>query len=482
MTQNYTVQDLSHWEEVTREKAEEYGLNCNPQDFDLCDHNQMISLMTYSGMPAHYPHWSYGKSAEKTRTLYDRGVMGLPYEMVINSNPSLAYLMSGNSLSLQILTMAHVYGHNDFFKNNFTFKHTRPELTIGNFKMRADMIREFIEQFGFEKVEKLLDASHALAYQCRRNLQIRKLSHKEQRERAHENSLPKHDPFQNIHKRQERVEVDDTKLPVQPEEDILLFIAENNPHLKDWERFVMETVHNQAQYFIPQIETKIMNEGWACYWHHKIMTNIDLPESLFMEFLVNHNQVVRPHPGTINPYYLGYKIWHDIFRRQEEPTAEEIEEHGKPTISGNDMIFDVRKSDRDTSFLRRFLTENLMREMDMFEYERKGDEVVVSKISDEDNWKDIKKTLVRNVGMGSFPVIKIIDANFSGSRGLLLCHEDDGRELHHGYAKATLAHLESLWGGPVFLETIRGNKKYRLRIKKKDGVNQLSLRKIKDKT
>ena len=141
MGTDYTLKDLEYWDVRVREKVEEFGLDCYPQEFEICDHAQMLGYMAYSGMPSHYPHWSYGKAYEKLKTLYDHGVSGIPYEMVINSSPALAYLMRDNTLCLQILTIAHVYGHNDFFKNNFTFKSTRAEFTIGTFKAHADRVR-----------------------------------------------------------------------------------------------------------------------------------------------------------------------------------------------------------------------------------------------------------------------------------------------------------------------------------------------------
>src|SRR5256885_5918916 len=181
---DWDIKDLEYWDDRIREKVEEFGLSCYPQEFELCDHFQMLGYMAYSGMPAHYPHWSYGKSYEKLKTMYDYGVSGIPYEMVINSSPALAYLMRDDSLCLQILTIAHVYGHNDFFKNNFTFKSTRPEFTIGGFKAHADRIRRYVDtpSIGLEKVENLLDAAHALALQCRRNLAVKKLTEEQERD------------------------------------------------------------------------------------------------------------------------------------------------------------------------------------------------------------------------------------------------------------------------------------------------------------
>ena len=202
---NYTLKDLEYWDERIQEKVAELGLDCFPQEFEICDHAQMLGYMAYSGMPSHYPHWSYGKSYEKLKTLYDYGVSGIPYEMVINSDPAIAYLMRDNSLCLQILTIAHVYGHNDFFKNNFTFKTTRPEFTVGTFKAHADRIRRYVDSpsVGLEKVEPFLDAAHSLALQCRRNLAVKKLSEEEERQRLIAVATPPPDPFQRIHRRPE---------------------------------------------------------------------------------------------------------------------------------------------------------------------------------------------------------------------------------------------------------------------------------------
>ncbi len=473
MGKPWTVKDLEYWDEKIRERVEEVGLSCFPQEFEVCDHEQMLSYMAYSGMPAHYPHWSYGKSYEKLKTLYDYGVSGLPYEMVINANPSLAYLMHGNSLCLQILTIAHVYGHNDFFKNNFTFRDTRPELAISNFKVRADRVRAYSEDpsIGVDKVEEILDAAHALSYQCRRNMAIRKLSREEQEEQVLIAAQPQADPFHSIHKPAEYVPPDLTKVPLQPEEDILLFIRDHNPYLSEWQKDLLTIAHEQAQFFIPQIETKIMNEGWASYWHHYLMNSLDLPEGLHMEFLVHHNQVVRPHPGSINPYYLGFKLWHEIRRSYDEPTPEEIEKYGEPDKSGTEKIFEVREVDRDVSFLRRFLTEELMREMDMFEYERRGDDLVISQVSDEENWQRVKDTLIAGTGMGSLPVIRIEDADYKQNRVLYLTHAHDGRDLELGYAEKTLAYVYQLWGREVLLETNLQGSGYVLSYDD-DGFNQ----------
>jgi len=456
----YTLKDLEYWDARIREQVAEFGLDCFPQEFEICDHAQMLGYMAYSGMPSHYPHWAYGKAYEKLKTLYDYGVSGIPYEMVINSNPALAYLMRDNSLCLHILTIAHVYGHNDFFKSNFTFRTTRPEFTLGTFKAHADRVRHYVDtpSIGLEKVENFLDAAHSLSLQCRRNLAVKKLSEEAERERLIAVATPPEDPFQRIHRRQEATEPDLKRVPPTPDEDLLLFVRDHNPFLQEWERDLLTIVHEEAQYFIPQIETKIMNEGWASFWHKRILDALELPQELHLEFVVRHNQVVRPIPGQLNPYHLGLKLWEDIERRGDQPTPEE-KENLPPGKTGRDLLFQTREVDRDASFLRRWLHERLMRDLDLFRYEAKGDDLVVSEVSDEEGWRKVKETLVKTVGMGSIPVIRVEDADHNHNRTLLLTHLHDGRDLQLEYAEKTLAYVNRLWGREVALETVVNGKR-----------------------
>jgi stage V sporulation protein R len=458
---SWSIESLADWDARIRDKALEFGLDPFPQEFEICDHHEMLSAMAYHGMPSHYPHWSYGKSFEKLKTLYDYGVSGLPYEMVINANPSLAYLMRDNSLLLQILTIAHVYGHNDFFRHNFTFSHTRPEYVLAKFRGHAGRVRAYSEDpsIGPNGVERVLDAAHALSLQCRRNLSIKKLPYEEERRRLALAARPREHPYDALHKRAEPEEPDPHKVPPSPEEDLLLFIRDHNRFLEAWERDLLTIVVEQTQYFIPQIETKIMNEGWASFWHREILNSLDLPQDLYLEFLVRHNQVLRPIPGGLNPYHLGLKVWDDLLSRADQPTPEEREVYGQAGGEDFAKLFEVRAADRDVSFLRRFLTQPLMQALDLFEYQTRGDEQVVAEVSDEEGWRQVKKTLLRGVGMGGVPVIKVEDADHGRSGALYLRHYHDGRDLHQGYGERTLAHLYELWGRKVVLETVLGGKK-----------------------
>jgi len=460
MAAQYTIEDLQEWNQRIVELVKRYGLDPYPQEFEVCDHDEMLSYMVYSGMPSHYPHWSYGKGFEKLKTLYDYGLSGLPYEMVINSNPSIAYLMRDNSLALQVLTIAHVYGHSDFFRNNVTFKTTQAEYTIETFKAHANRVRHYVEDpsIGLDKVERILDAAHALSLQCRRNLFVRKQSEEEQVEAKLEESKPTHDPFQSIHRRKEWVAPDLAKIPPYPEEDILIFIRDHNPQLTEWEKDLLTIVHQQAQYFIPQIETKIMNEGWASFWHKRILEALELPQDLRMEFIVRHTQVLCPSPGGLNPYHVGMKIWEDIERRWSHPDPEEEKEFGPKNKTATEKLFEVREVERDSSFLRRYLTEQLVRELNLFEYQTRGNDQVITRVADEESWQAIKTTLIQNVGTGTTPVIKVEDADYNNNRTLFLKHSHDGRDLQLEYAEKTLQYLQQLWGREVALETIVNGK------------------------
>jgi len=197
------------------------------------------------------------------------------------------------------------------------------------------------------------------------------------------------------------------------------------------------------------METKIMNEGWASYWHHKIMSSLDLPQEIFLEFMVRHNQVICPHPGGLNPYHVGFMVWHDIEKRFG----------GADTPEGRAKMMVVRESDRDVAFLRRFLTHDLMRELDIFSYAPRGEHLVVDAVSDEDHWENVRNKLLLQVGCSSMPVIRIADCDHKGGRILYLVHDHDGRDLDLSQAEKTLEHLRYLWGHDCYLETSLREKK-----------------------
>ncbi|MGG7150469.1 SpoVR family protein [Clostridium neonatale] len=434
---DYTVEDLKIWNEKIEKKVEEYGLDFYPQEFEMIGFNDMIGYESYVGMPSRYPHWSFGKSYEKNKMLYSLNLTGLPYEMVINSDPCLAYLMKDNTVLLQILTMAHVYGHNDFFKNNRLFKQgTKAKYTLEMFNLNSKIIREYIDDpsIGYEKVERILDAAHAIKYQVGRTIGVKELSDNEIKESIIKDYESKKENRSFLDSYEEIKLPNLDKIPLEPVDDIMGFIIEYGS-LKEWEKTILSIVKREAEYFLPQIETKIMNEGWASYTHYNILKQLDLPQELYLEFIKRHNDVIAPAIGGLNPYYIGFKMFEDIEKKY-----------------GKEKIFEVRAIERDSSFLRRYLTQELCEELNLFEYNQRTFDTIIEEISDEDGWKTIRDTLSYTCGMGGIPYVRIIDLN-KNDRTLTLENVYDGRTLDLSYAKATLKYIQELWGYDVKLIT-----------------------------
>jgi len=440
----FSLQELNYWNSIIEDIWQREGLNCYNQEFEICSYEEMICYETYIGMPSHYPHWSYGKTYEKIKTLHKYNLTGLPYEMVINSDPCLAYLMKDNTLLLQILTMAHVYGHNDFFKNNRLFRDgTNAKYTIEMFKNQANRIREYIQDpsIGYEKVEKMLNAAHSIKFQTQRITNEKTLEEDEKFHRYMDKTTngavsmyPLLEP-----KEEKKAVTAIRKIPLSPEEDVLKFIITYG-RLEDWEKDILSIVRQETRYFIPQIETKIMNEGWASFWHYRILNELSLPQDLHMEFLKRHNQVIKPLEGQINPYFVGFKIFENIFKKY-----------------GREKLFEVREIERDQSFIRRYLTEELCQEMHLFEYIKLSSDYIVSEISDELGWKKVRDSLADMSGLGSVPVI-VVDELRQKDNTLILNHIYDGRELEFTNTYETMKHTVDLWGGKVALKTILDDK------------------------
>lgn len=440
---DYTPEDLSCWNEKIEQLVDEMGLSYYPQEFEICSYEDMLSYEAYVGMPARYPHWSFGKAYERTKTFYRYNLTGLPYEMVINSNPCLAYLMKDNTRLLQILTMAHVYGHNDFFRNNRLFKlGTRAEFTLEMFKSHARRIREYITDpsIGYARVEGVLDAAHSLRLQSYRIVGQKLLTDEEKKKLVIERHQPQPSEHPLLDQKAAAQPLDLNMIPLEPEEDILLFLYKYAP-LSEWEKDILLIVREESLYFLPQIETKIMNEGWASYWHYKILNRLKLPQELHLEFLKRHNQVIRPIEGGLNPYHIGFRIFEELEKEHPEDPS---------------FIFSVREQERDSSFIRRFLSLKLCKELNLFEYGKKAREYIISEVADDEGWRTIRNTLANNIGIQAVPDIKVMEVK-GKNKVLKLDHEWEGRELQLEYAHETLKHIAYLWRGKVQLRTMVRN-------------------------
>ncbi|MGV8982269.1 SpoVR family protein [Clostridium sp.] len=454
---DYSLKDLEDWNEKIEKIVKKIGLNFYPQEFEMIGYKDMLAYESYIGMPSRYPHWSFGKSYEKNSTVYKYNLTGLPYEMVINSDPCIAYLMKENTLLLQILTIAHVYGHNDFFKNNRLFVDgTRASSTVEMFKFHADMVRSYINDpsIGYEKVERILDAAHAIKLQTSRVIGEKRIQAEDLKQRLLDDYKNSNEVHSSLDAYVKLAFPDLNKIPLQPEEDILYFIIKYGD-IEEWEKSLLEFVRKETAYFLPQIETKIMNEGWASFWHYNILKELKLPDELYLEFIKRHNDVIAPGYGSINPYFIGFKIFEDILKRY-----------------GKDKIFEVRAIERDESFLRKYLTEELCAELNLFEYAAKDGTYVISEVADDSGFKNIRNTLASSCGVGTVPLIRVVEMS-QKDKTLTLEHVFDGRELNITYAEATLKYIYELWGHNVTLKTTQLGKEVRLEcVNKKISVKR----------
>ena len=425
---DWNLNDLAEWDEKICEIAKSHNLDWYPIIYETCDYYEMIGNMSYHGMPSHYSHWSFGKSFERTHQMYNLGMEGLPYELIINSNPSISYLMRENPLYLQILIMAHCVGHSDFFKNNRMFSHTRPDSVVSRFRNAKKRIQSYVEDpsIGVEKVEEILDAAHSVQFQIP-SFPYERKSHAELYEKYVE-MVKNSDTSEFDH-------IDLQKIPLEKDYDVLGFIVENCQRLDDWQIDLIEIVRDQSRYFMPQIQTKIMNEGWACFWHYRIIHELELPQDLHLPFIKSHNQVVRPHIGGINPYHLGFHLFNKIEERH-----------------GLEECFIARETSHDAAFLRQYLTREDCEELNLFSFANKKGTYTIEEISDEDGWKEVKNTLLKNVGNTGIP--KIFVSDIEDVNVLCLTHEHDGRDLDLKYADEVVLHVSTLWDDIVKLITI----------------------------
>jgi stage V sporulation protein R len=433
-------------EEIT-DIAKGFGLDFYPMRYEICPADIIYTFGAY-GMPTRFSHWSFGKNFHRMKLQYDLGLSKI-YELVINSDPCYAFLLEGNSLIQNKLIVAHVLAHCDFFKNNVRFSRTNRNM-VESMAATAERIRQYEIEHGTEAVESFIDA--VLSIQEHVDPSITKpyrqteLRYYKYRKRPAEQSAAKTAPktgYEDLWELEERGKEPETKeeakrFPPAPEKDLLLFIEEYAPYLEDWQRDILTMLRDEMLYFWPQLETKIMNEGWASSWHQRILRELDLTEDETIEYSKLNSGVVQPSRHTLNPYYLGLKILDDIETRWDR-----------------DKIFEVREFDSDQSFIRNYLTKELVEELDLYIFEKKGAEW---KITDK-TWENIRDQLVYSRVNGGFPVILVEDGDYQRNGELYLAHSYEGVELDLKYVEKTMPYIYQLWGKSIHLETVVEDKK-----------------------
>ncbi|WP_225228904.1 SpoVR family protein [Bacillus sp. PS06] len=445
-------------DEIT-EIADGFGLDYYPMRYEICPADIIYTFGAY-GMPTRFSHWSFGKQFHRMKLQYDLGLSKI-YELVINSDPCYAFLLDSNSLIQNKLIVAHVLAHCDFFKNNYRFSNTKRDM-VESMAATAERVKHYEHIYGTAEVESFLDAVLAIQEHIDPSLMRPKLAWslddtiEDDEEDIPAKSVSPYDDLWSLDDKDKPKPVrkkKKRKLPPQPEKDILLFIEEYSRDLEDWQRDILTMMREEMLYFWPQLETKIMNEGWASYWHQRIIREMDLTSDEAIEFAKLNAGVVQPSRTQINPYYLGLKIFEDIEERYNNPTADMIERGVKPG-SGREKMFEVREVESDISFIRNYLTKDLVMREDMYLFQKQGRDY---KIVDK-GWEQVRDQLVSMRVNGGFPYITVNDGDYMKTGELYLKHWYEGIELDLKYLEKVMPYLHQLWGRPVHMESMIENK------------------------
>jgi stage V sporulation protein R len=475
-TSEWTFDLLRRYDEEISKIATEYGLDTYPNQIEVISAEQMMDAYSSVGMPVGYHHWSFGKQFLSVEQRYKRGHMGLAYEIVINSNPCIAYLMEENSMTMQALVIAHAgYGHNSFFKGNYLFKTwTNPDSIIDYLVFAKKYVMDCERRHGEEEVELILDSCHALMnygvdrYKRppRLSLQKERLRQKDREEYLQSQindlwrTIPRTDTAEDAAK--------EVLFPSEPQENILYFIEKNAPLLEPWQRELVRIVRKIAQYFYPQRQTQVMNEGWATFWHYTILNTLYdkglVRDGFIIEFLKTHTNVIfqpaynSPYYSGINPYALGFAMMSDIRRICEHPTEED--RRWFPEFAGADWVktldFAMRNF-KDESFIAQYLSPKLIRDFRLFSVldDDSDNYLEVSAIHDDAGYRHVRSALANQYNLSvREPNIQVHNVNLRGDRSLTLRHIQHNRQPLAEDTDEIMRHIARLWGFNVRLETM----------------------------
>jgi stage V sporulation protein R len=472
--------NLSEIQQRIEGYARDYGLDFYPTIFELVDADQLNAVAAYGGFPTRYPHWRFGMEYEQLSKGYTYGLQKI-YELVINNNPCYAYLMRCNGLADQKLVMAHVYGHCDFFKNNYWFSQTDRKM-MDEMANHGNRVRRYMDRFGVEEVETFIDACLSIEDLIDIHAPfVKRFEHPNRYDfdkgADHEEEPAKPGRFDSkdymesfinpphvLSAEADRLKKDrerQTRFPPEPVRDVMLFLLEHAP-LKPWQLDVLSILRDEAYYFAPQAQTKIMNEGWASYWHSTIMTRQGLEPADIINYCDHHSGTLASSPDRLNPYKLGIELFRDIeerwnkgrfgkdFDECDDLSAKRAWDTGAGR--GREKIFEVRKIHNDLTFIDEFLTLEFCRENKMFSfgYNPANDAYEI----ESREFPKIKNQLLFNLTNIGRPLIAVRDGNYKNRGELFLEHQFNGVELKNNYAVDTLANLYRLWGRPVYIETV----------------------------
>lgn len=480
--------------------AADYGLDFFPTVFEMLPYDQINEVASYGGFPTRYPHWRFGMEYEQLSKSSEYGLSKI-YELVINNNPAIAYLLEGNSLTDQKMVMCHVYGHVDFFKNNFTFRSTDLDVTgpvvspvgggqsydpdrkwVDKMANHGSVIRRIIDRYGIEPVEELVDYCLSLenlidpwspfVVRHSKKLEEEEVGPREvevPRLAAKEYMDSFINPESYLQEQREKIEKKRAsqkgKVPQEPTRDVLAFLIEHAP-LERWERAVLSIIREEAYYFLPQMQTKIMNEGWASYWHSRLMTEKVCDANEILDYSENNAAVMSTAGGRLNPYKLGVELFRSVEERwnkgqfgKEWESVDNLDRKvswDQHLGLGRQKVFEVRALYNDVTFIDEFLTPEFAIQHKLFSFEwsprNERYEIHTRK------FREVKeKLLFQLTNMGN-PFILVEDSNFENRGELLLTHEHRGIDLRNDYCRDSMRALHRLWKRPVVLRSKQESK------------------------
>jgi len=464
---------------------EKYGLEYCDIEWDVIPDQKMLEIMAYH-IPGNLSNWKFGRDYERLRTINEHVHAGLPYEVVINSDPARAYLMKSNTFGVQSLVMAHVIGHVAFFTMNKYFQQSRRDI-ISYMQMSSERIMEYERHFGIDNIERIVDAGHSIQFHSspfdnETEDEKRKKAFEYSKKTFHKVSKSEfRDIFQNLTEDLVKKDVElfnqelwkslCDKTPVEPTGDLLRYIIDNSKNLVDWEKDILEVLRQEGRYYWPQIKTKYMNEGFATYWHQKLLQDLiedgTLDSKDHAEYNYANSLVKAMGPTQMNPYLIGCEIWNDIVERwdkgrhgdeyEECQNRNQVANWDTKEMGGHQKMMEVMKSYTDWFFLQDFLTPELVEKLKMYIYVLKETRDTIDIVRTKHESKTVAKVIINSFSHSHIPNIEIADGNYKGGN-LYMIHSHSGVDLDLEYAKRTMKHIRTLWGKDVYLETIINEK------------------------
>ncbi len=466
-----------------------YGLDFFDVIFEVIDFEEMNMLASYGGFPVRYPHWRFGMEYEKISKSYSYGLHKI-YEMVINNDPSYAYLLKGNTDVDQKLVIAHVYGHSDFFKNNFWFSGTNRKM-LDEMANHAVRVRRYVDKYGYREVENFMDGCLSIediidihSPYINRRPETKSVLEEGENGRVPASKLRSPNEYLEDYinpsefmewqrERSEQERIKKRNFPESPERDVLLFMLDN-AQLEEWKKDLLSMIREESYYYAPQVQTKIMNEGWAAYWHSKMLTEKIITDGEIIDYADHHSGTLATSPGALNPYKFGLELFRDIEDRwnkgkfgKDYEDCDDIEERknwDRKVGLGREKIFEVRRFYNDINFIDEFLTEEFCREHGLFTYNFNRS-TGMYEIESRD-FRKIKEKLLFLLTNCGRPIIEIMDGNYMNRGELYLVHKHEGVDLKMDWAKDVLINLSVVWTRPVHLETVSQGK---VRVLSTDG-------------